>query len=195
MLQIQDKLISLDVIEKKFKCNLEKCKGACCLHGDSGAPLEEEEKKILNKVFPKIKPYLSSENLKVLKKEGLFYKDKDGDWVTTLYNGKQCAFSIIDNDIYFCAIEKAYLDNKINFRKPISCHLYPIRIKKYDTFEAINYDDWEICKPAKYEGINANLYLFQFLKEALIRKYGEGWFNELEIIFEEYISQKNRSKI
>ncbi|MFC2136876.1 DUF3109 family protein [Bacteroidota bacterium] len=189
MLQIQDKLISLDIIEKKFKCNLEKCKGACCLHGDSGAPLEEVEKKILNKIFPKIKSYLSKENLKTLKKEGLYYKDKEGDWVTTLHNGKQCAFSVIENDIYFCSIEKAFFDKKIDFRKPVSCHLYPVRIKKYDTFEAINYDDWVICDPAKTEGNNENIRLYEFIKEALVRKYGNSWYDEFHKASVEYLKQ------
>jgi len=193
MLQVQDKLISLDVIETAFKCDLNKCKGACCLHGDSGAPLEEEEKKILNKIFPKVKPYLSKEHLKTLTKEGLYYKDKEGDWVTTLYKGKQCAFSVIENDIYYCAIEKAFMDKKIDFRKPISCHLYPIRIKKYDGFEAVNFDDWKICKPALLNGKNNNLPLFRFLKESLIKKYGESWYKELEETVNEYKSQKTRS--
>ena len=125
MLQIGNTLISLDIIEQKFKCNLNICKGACCLHGDSGAPLEENEKEILRNVFSKIKSYLPKKNFHVLKKSGLYYKDKEGDWVTTLVDGKQCAYSFLENGIYLCAIEKAYLDKKIGFKKPLSCHLYP----------------------------------------------------------------------
>lgn len=186
MLQIKDTLISLDIFDQKFKCNLNKCKGACCLHGDSGAPLEEEEKKILKKIFKKIKPYLSENSLKSFKKEGLFYKDKEGDWVTTLVDGKQCAYSIEENGIYLCAIEKAYFDKKIEFQKPISCHLYPVRIKKYTEFTAINYDDWDICKSAKLQGSEEDVSLYQFLKEPLIRKFGKEWYKELDMAAQEY---------
>lgn len=190
MLQISDKLISLDVIEKKFKCDLSKCKGACCLYGDSGAPLEEQEKKDLKKYFSKISVYLPKEHIKTLKKEGLYYKDSDGDWVTTLYNGKQCAFSFIENGIYYCAIEKAFINKKIPIQKPISCHLYPVRINKYPTFKAVNFDHWEICKPALENGENENIYLFEFLKEPFEKEFGKEWYQELANAASKYLSQK-----
>lgn len=192
MLQIQDKLISLDVIEKKFKCDLNKCKGACCLHGDSGAPLEENEKEMLQKVFPEVASYLPKEQLKTLKKKGLFYKDQEGDWVTTLHNGAQCAYTVMENDVYFCSIEKAFFDGKIDFRKPISCHLYPIRTKKYSDFEAMNYDVWDICKPAVEKGKLENIAVFEYLKEPLIRKYGKDWYDEFSGAANEYLKTMKR---
>ena len=190
MLQIDNTIISLDIIEQKFKCNLEKCYGACCLHGDSGAPLEEEEKQILKKIFSKIKPYLPEKNLRILKKEGLFYKDQEGDWVTTLIEGKQCAFSLQVNNIYFCSIEKAYIERKIDFQKPLSCHLYPIRIKEYNDFVAVNYNEWEICQPARCQGNDENIRLFEFLKDSLERKFGKEWYKKLENNANEYFKRR-----
>ena len=192
MLQIDNTLISLDLIEQKFKCDLKKCKGACCLHGDSGAPLEEDEKKALKEIFPKIKSYLPKKNLHSLKKEGLYYKDKEGDWVTTLVDGKQCAYSFLENDIYYCAIEKAYINNKINFRKPLSCHLYPVRTKNYTDFTAINYEEWEICKPAIIQGKEEGLILFEFLKIPLIKKFGIKWYDELKNAAKDYLNSKKK---
>ena len=193
MLQIKDTIVSLDIIEQKFKCNLSKCRGACCLHGDSGAPLEKEEKEIIKKIYPKIRNYLPEKNRRILKTEGLYYKDKEGDWVTTLVDGKQCAYSFQKNGIYLCSFEKAYFEKKTTFRKPLSCHLYPIRLKKYTGFIAVNYDDWDICKPAKIQGEEENISLVEFLKDPLRRKFGEDWHNELSVAGKEYLLHKNKT--
>lgn len=186
MLQVDNTIVSFDIFEKKFVCDLEKCKGACCIHGDSGAPLEEDEKLILRKIYKKIKPYLREEGVKSVKDLGVFIKDADGDYVTPLVNGKECAYVIFENGIAKCAIEKAYLDGKIEFKKPISCHLYPIRITKYKKFDAVNYHEWDICRDALKNGKSLDVNIFTFLKESLIRKYGQDWYEQLKYAEKNY---------
>lgn len=185
MLQIDQTVISLDILEKKFVCNLEKCKGACCVLGDSGAPLKDEEINKLEEILPEIKPFMRDVGIKEVESVGCYTIDKDGDKVTPLVNGEECAFVFFENEIAKCAIEKAYLAKKIDFQKPVSCHLYPIRSTKYATFEALNYHQWEICKPAVKNGEQANTPLFAFLKQPLTREFGEDWFNQLEIAAKE----------
>lgn len=180
MIQIDDKLLSFDIFEKHFICDLPKCLGTCCVDGESGAPLEPDEIELLKKELPLIEPYLKPSGLKAIKKQGIVLEDSDGDKVTPLIDGKECAFSIEENGITFCAIEKAWLEGKVKFRKPISCHLYPIRAKKYSTFTALNYDQWTICQPARELGAKEGVPVFRFLKEAITRAYGEKFYNELE---------------
>lgn len=181
MIQIDDKLISMDVMEKRFVCDLAACKGACCVEGDMGAPLEDEETQKLVDVYDEVKPYLREEGIKAIEEQGLFIKDDyDDEWVTPLVDGKECAYTTFDPDgTAKCGIEAAYRDRKIDFYKPISCHLYPVRIKEYADFEALNYDEWSICKPACSCGSKLDIKVYQFVKAPLIRKYGEAWYNEL----------------
>ena len=180
MILIQDQVLSDDVKEQFFVCDLDACKGACCVEGDLGAPLEESELKELEASFEAVKPYLSEEGLKAIEKEGLYIKDFEGDYSTTTINGKECAFAIYDEKgILKCGIERAYLDGKTEFKKPISCHLYPIRVTKYDHYEALNYDRWSICSAACTLGERLGVPVYKFLKDALIRKYGEAWYKEL----------------
>ncbi|HBH47428.1 MAG TPA: DUF3109 domain-containing protein [Bacteroidales bacterium] len=181
MVQIRETLISMDVIEKKFCCDLSKCKGVCCIEGDSGAPLADNETDILEEEIDHIKPYMRPEGIDAVEQMGEWVIDIENDKVTPLINQKECAYVIFEDGIAKCAIEKAYFDNKTRFRKPVSCHLYPVRTKKYRDFEAVNYDVWSICKPALKHGEAEGLYVYQFLQESLIRKYGEAWYNELEI--------------
>ncbi|HZJ73183.1 MAG TPA: DUF3109 family protein [Perlabentimonas sp.] len=183
MIQIDDKLISFDVFEKHFCCDLPKCMGICCIHGQSGAPVEIDEIKIIEKELPKIKPYLKPDGLKAINEQGVAIMDYDGDMVTSLINNEECAFSFEENGITYCAIEKAWRDGKIKFRKPISCHLYPIRAKVYPTFTALNYDQWPICQPAKELGEELKTPVFRFAKEAIIRAYGEEFYNEMELVY------------
>jgi len=192
MLQIDDKIISFDVIEKKFVCDITKCKGLCCIEGDSGAPLEDNEIDILIEAYPKVKPYLREISLKTIEEKGIYEIDFEGDKVTTLVDNKECVFIIFDNNIAICAIEKAYFDKKIKFRKPISCHLYPIRVAKYKEFDAVNYDKNEICKSALENGKNLNVRLYDFLAEPLTRAYGETWYNDLKIASDDYLKSKNK---
>ncbi len=193
MIQIDDTIISLDVFKEKFLCNLDACKGECCIEGDAGAPLEEEEVEQLKKVLPVIWEDLSSEAQAVIEKQGVCYKDVDGDLVTSIVNGKDCVFTCYDeNGCCYCAIEKAYREGKVDFYKPVSCHLYPIRVQKYPEFKAVNYHRWSVCKAAVLLGEKEDMPIYKFLKEPLIRKFGEDWYMELEIAAEE---MKNRGII
>jgi hypothetical protein len=185
MLEIDGKILSLEILKQPFACNVKVCKGACCVHGDSGAPLTEEEKILLQEDYQQIKPFLNKEGTGAIEKNGLFYLDEDKDWVTTLVNGKQCAYSIQENGITVCAIEKAYFQRKTTFRKPVSCHLYPVRTKQYKDFEAINYDEWDICKPALKHGKEKGIMVYCFVKEALERKFGQDWVEKLNIAAKE----------
>ena len=173
-------MVSDDIKDVEFVCNLEKCKGACCVEGDLGAPLEEDELDVMKEIQEKVAPYLSKEGQRELKKQGPYILDEDGDYSTPTIGGKECAYAIYDEKrILKCGIEQAYLDGKISFQKPISCHLYPIRIIKKKTLEAVNYHKWNICSPACSYGKELQVPLYKFLKTPLIRKYGEEWYNEL----------------
>jgi len=163
-----------------FVCDLEKCQGICCEEGDLGAPLEEYELLILEEIFEKVKPYMSEIGRKTAEKEGLYILDSDGDYSTTTVGGRECVFAKKDEKGYWkCSIEHAYREGKVDFHKPISCHLYPIRISKYAEYDAINYHHWHICSPACTLGEKLGVPVYEFLKEPLIRKYGEAWYNEL----------------
>lgn len=179
MIQVQDKIISIDIFQKHFVCDLNACKGACCVEGDSGAPLLEEEKSILEDSYEKIKPYMRKKGVNEIDKNGVALYDDDGDLTTPLVNNRECAFAVFEKGITKCSIEKAYLDGKIDFKKPISCHLFPIRIKSYSDFDAVNYEKIAVCKSACKHGQKLEIPIYLFLKEALIRKYGEDWYKEL----------------
>ena len=180
VLQIGNAIVSLDVIEKKFICDFAKCKGACCIEGDSGAPLDEDEKVILEEIYPDIKEYLNEKGIAEIEKQGTSVIDSDGDLVTPIINDKECVYTVFENGLALCGIEKAFLYGKIKYRKPISCSLYPIRIQKYEEFDAVNYNKWNICAPARDLGYKMGTPVYKFLKEPLIRKYGEDWYKELE---------------
>lgn len=180
MLKVGEVLVSDDIKEKEFVCNLEKCKGACCVEGELGAPLEEDELPIMKEIQEEIKPYLSRDGLKAIKRQGAYVLDEDGDYSTPTIGGRECAYAIYDEQgILKCGIEQAYLDGRTKFRKPISCHLYPIRITKKKDFEAVNYHKWSICSAACALGKSLGIPLYKFLKEPLIRKYGKAWYKEL----------------
>ena len=187
MIQIDDKLISEDLFSEEFVCNLAKCKGICCVEGDAGAPLNEDETKILDEIYPKIKPYLRPEGIQAIEEQGTYTLDFEGDLVTPLVNNAECAYVIFDEKGYTkCAIEKAYEDGIIDWQKPISCHLYPIRITEYSNFSAINYHEWDICSDACTLGKELGVKVYQFLKKPLIRKYGEEFYQTLSEAAEEW---------
>ena len=191
MIEIDDKIISDDVLEKKFVCDLTKCKGACCIEGDAGAPLEADEVKILEDIYPTVKSEMREEGILAVEKHGVFYKDEFGEPVTTLVNNKECAFVVFDkNNIAKCAIEIAHQKNKINFIKPVSCHLFPIRVKNYESFQGINIHDWHVCKPACECCQKLKVPVFKFLKSAIIRKWGLEFYNQLNQAFEQFFSKK-----
>jgi hypothetical protein len=180
MLEIGKTLISLDLITSNFTCNLPACKGACCVTGDSGAPLEEKEAEKLKEIYPALRPFLSDESVRTIEELGTSVIDIEGDTVTPLNNGRECAYTWFENGIARCAIEKAFMAEAIDFRKPVSCHLYPVRIKKYLRFDAANYDRWVICLPAIKQGDELQMPVYLFVKNALIRHYGEEWFKMLD---------------
>ncbi|HAP01051.1 MAG TPA: DUF3109 domain-containing protein [Bacteroidetes bacterium] len=181
MILIDNTIVSDDLIEKEFVCNLQKCKGECCVAGESGAPLNPNETQILEEIFSKVKPYMEQDGISVIEKLGKWLVDSDGDFVTPLINGKgRCAYVYFENEVAKCAIEKAYKEGKTDFQKPISCHLYPVRIKSYKNYDAVNYERWKICSPACSHGKQLGVPVYQFVKNALIRKYGQDWFTQLE---------------
>jgi hypothetical protein len=187
MIQIDDKLISEDLFSEEFVCNLAKCKGICCVDGDAGAPLDKDETKILDEIYPKIKSYLRPEGIQAIEEQGTYTLDFEGDLVTPLVNNAECAYVIFDEKGYTkCAIEKAYEDGVIDWQKPISCHLYPIRITEYSNFSAINYHEWDICSDACTLGKELGVKVYQFLKKPLIRKYGEEFYQTLSEAAEEW---------
>lgn len=181
MIQIDDKIISLELFQKKFICNIAKCNGICCVEGDSGAPLEKEEAEIIADIYPKIKHLLSENSIKVIEEEGTSIVDFEDDLVTPIVHGKECVYTYFDEkDSCHCAIEIAWKEGLVDFRKPISCHLYPIRTKKLSVGEALNYDVWPICSDAIELGERKGVPVYRFLKEPLIRKYGEAFYEEME---------------
>ena len=195
MIQIDDKLISEDLFSEEFVCNLAKCKGICCVEGDAGAPLDEDETHILDEIYPKIKPYLRPEGIQVIEEQGTYTLDFEGDLVTPLVNNAECAYVIFDEKGYTkCAIEKAYEDGVIDWQKPISCHLYPIRITEYSNFSAINYHEWDICSDACTLGKELGVKVYQFLKKPLIRKYGEEFYQTLSEAAEEWEKEFGKKK-
>ncbi|MGB0805726.1 MAG: DUF3109 family protein [Salibacteraceae bacterium] len=181
MIEVGKTIVSRDVFKKEFVCNLSACKGECCIAGDAGAPLLDEEKEILDAIYPKVKPYMRAEGIEAVEQQGVsVYDKKDNEYETALVNNAECAFVIYGDDgTALCAIEKAYNEGDVEWQKPISCHLYPIRIKKYRDFDAINYDKWEICSDACTLGEELNVPVYRFLKDPLIRHYGEEWYADL----------------
>ena len=181
MIEIDNTLITDDLREAYFTCDLQKCKGACCVEGDLGAPLEDDELSILEDIYPKVAPYLSEKGRAAIEQQGTYIKDFEDDFSTPTIDGKECAYAIYDkNQILKCGIESAYNDGEINFQKPISCHLYPVRITSYEQYDAVNYDRWHICNPACSLGQALKIPLYKFLKTPLIRKYGKKWYGKLE---------------
>lgn len=186
MFQIDKALVSEDIITKDFVCNLNACKGACCVEGEAGAPLEKEEADWLEKNYDLITPFMNEKGKSAVKKQGKFITVGKGVYETPLVDGKECAYVIFGpNGSTQCSIENAYRAQKIDFKKPISCHLYPVRVKDYSEFKAVNYHQWNICSAACVLGESLKIPIYQFVKEALIRKFGEKWYAELEIAAQE----------
>ena len=181
MIEVGRAILSIDLLDKHFVCDLEKCKGICCVEGDSGAPLTQKETKILDKIYPTVKTYMTLEGIKAIEEQGCYITDFDGDLVTPLIDNMECAYVIRENGVAGCAIEKAYHNKKVKWRKPLSCHLYPIRIQEYENLDAVNYDKQDICNAACKLGDKLKVPVYKFLKEPLIRKYGKKWYEELEM--------------
>jgi len=185
MLQIENTLISLDIKEKEFVCNLSKCMGACCVEGDAGAPLDNDELEKLHDIYDEVEPYLSEEGKQAIQEQGKYVNEGFDEFSTPLIEGRECAYAIYDEkNMLKCGIEAAYLDKKIDYKKPISCHLYPIRTVQVQELTGLNYDKWSICADACTLGKELNVPVYKFLKEPLIRKFGEDWYKELTVAFD-----------
>ena len=194
MILIKNTLVSLDLIEKFFMCDLSVCKGQCCIDGDAGAPLSPEEKKLIDLNLDKIRPFLTPGGRKAIDEEGTAYYDPDGDLVTTLIEGRNCAFSTFDeNGTCLCALEKAYRDGFLPNLKPSSCFLYPVRLRNIGGMTALNLHKWKICACAEKYGHRKGVRAYKFLKEPLIREFGAEWYEELEKVAEEWLRQNQKS--
>lgn len=191
MLQIQDKLVSLDLAEQYFCCDIDKCKGQCCIEGDAGAPITQEEYEKLKEILPLIYDDLTPAARREIDERGVGYIDEEGDLVTTIVDGRDCVFTCYaPGGVCQCAIEKAYRNGVIkDFRKPASCYLYPVRLTEYPTFTAVNYHKWKICKCAEILGRKNGIKLYQFLKQPLIDQFGKEWYDELVEACEAYLEQ------
>ncbi|MBT3173704.1 MAG: DUF3109 family protein [Lentimicrobiaceae bacterium] len=185
MIIVDNILVSDEIKDVFFECSLTACKGECCVAGDAGAPLDEEEISTLEDDVDEIMPYMSEKGKQVIKENGVFEYDVDGTYVTPLVNDEECAFVYFKDDISFCSIEKAYNDGKIGFHKPISCHLYPVRLSKVGNSIAINYHRWDICSPAIIAGKKAGIPLYEYLKIPLIRRFGDDWYKNLKLRIDE----------
>jgi hypothetical protein len=179
MLRIDDTIFSFDILEKQFCCDLPVCLGNCCRYGDSGAPLSMDETQILNEILPVVKPFMRSAGIETIEKLGTSVSDFENERVTPLINGEECAYTIIENDIYYCAIERAWSSGKTTFRKPLSCHLFPAKFKQFSDFRAVNYQELKICQAAREKGERETIYVYEFLKEPLTRALGPKMYEEL----------------
>jgi hypothetical protein len=197
VIAIDNVLVSDQVVEAQFVCDLMKCKGGCCEDGDAGAPLEKQELEIINNIFEVVKPYLTKEGIHWIEKHGRYVYDREFGWVTPTIEGKMCVYGFRDqNGIIKCGIEQAYRDGKTDFKKPISCHLYPITIQqgKKGEYDRVNYEPREtLCKPACAFGKKLKVTVFEFLKEPLVRKYGEDFYHALEKIKQDHCAPNQTS--
>lgn len=190
IIQVGDVLVSSDIITEKFCCDLEACKGRCCIEGDAGAPVTRAERRTLGRIYPQVKPLLSPKAQAVVEKQGVSYRDVEGEPVTSIVDGKDCVFTYYNKEhCCLCALEKLYREGKTSFCKPISCYLYPIRRSVIGGHDALNYHRWDICIDAVKKGHQLNLPVYQFLKNALIQIYGKEWFEELELVVSELKKQ------
>ncbi|MGN1375050.1 MAG: DUF3109 family protein [Prevotella sp.] len=181
ILQVGDVLLSPDIITECFCCDYEKCKGACCIEGDAGAPVTLDEISEIENALDKVWHYLSAGAQAVIDKQGVAYSDRDGELVTSIVGGRDCVFTCYDKGCCLCALEKAFAGGKTGFCKPISCALYPIREKRFSNgMTGLNYHRWEVCKDAVIKGRNLNIHVYEFLKEPLTRRFGCQWYEELQ---------------
>jgi hypothetical protein len=184
----------MDLFEKRFICDTRKCRGLCCYYGDSGAPLTEREEGILEEIWPVVRKYMRPDGIAAVERNGTSMTDSDGDLVTPMVGSAECAYAIIEDDIYMCAIERAWHNGDIKFRKPESCHLFPVRVKRYREFDAVNYEEWKICKAAIEKGVSEDVPVYRFLEEPLKRVFGTEWYSELSAAAREIEKRKKRGE-
>ena len=190
MIEIDDKIVSLDLLRECFLCDLQRCKGLCCVEGNAGAPLEAEEVAMLEAEYGHYRPYLTGEGIAAIEQQGFMVPDEEGDRTTPLVNGAQCAYAYTENGVTLCAVERAYREGRCGFRKPISCHLYPIRVVRFSNGTlGLNYHRWEVCRPAVACGRRAGIPVYKALREPIIRRFGEEFYKALEAT-EEYLREQ-----
>lgn len=190
MLIVGDCIITEDIADCRFCCDLEQCQGQCCVEGDDGAPVEEDEIAVMEEIYPQVKPYMTEEGRKAVEEQGVTTLDRAGEPCTPLVEGRECAYVAWRDGKALCAIEMAYREGKIEFAKPVSCHLYPIRVDNFGEFRALNYHRWDVCRCAVAKGKNEGVPLYRYLREPLIRKFGQEWYDELVLLCENYIERK-----
>jgi hypothetical protein len=185
MLELQGYLISEDIIEKNFVCNLDKCKGECCRAGDTGAPLDEDEIPVMAELIETVMPYLPKKSQTKIEKEGFWKRDDDYELVTNFHATGECVFVFYDEKkVLKCGFEQAYYDGKIKWKKPVSCHLYPIRVERLKNHTALNYHKWKICSDACKLGKELKVPIYQFVKDGIVRKFGQKFYDELDAVAE-----------
>lgn len=190
MFHIQDTIVSLEVIEKTFCCDLSVCKGRCCIEGDAGAPVTEEEEQQIKALLPSLLPLMRKEAREVVEQRGISYDDPTGERVLEIVDGRDCIFSRTDRQGWcYCLIEKLYSEGKAPLRKPVSCALYPIRLTQYPSFTAVEYHHWDICHCARQLGKKQHLPVYRFLREPLIQRFGKEWYDELCLVADEWQKQ------
>ncbi|MEZ3442376.1 DUF3109 family protein [uncultured Alistipes sp.] len=181
MIEIDDKIVSADLLRECFACDLTQCKGICCVEGNAGAPLEMDEVDVLEEEWENYRPYMTPEGIEAVERQGFMVVDPDGDYTTPLVDDAECAFSCEENGITYCAIERAWKEGKTSFRKPISCHLYPIRLASFSNGSiGLNYHRWEVCRPACECGKRLGIPVYRALKEPIVRRFGEDFYHQLE---------------
>lgn len=181
MLEIDNKIISLDILNECFSCDLSRCKGICCVEGNSGAPLEDDEVDILEEEYEAYKPYMKPEGVEAIEQQGFMVVDTDGDYTTPLIGDAECAYSFEEDGVTFCAIERAYREGKTAFIKPVSCHLYPVRVARFSNGSyGLNYHRWDVCRSVRECGRRDGTPVYRALKEPLIRRFGEDFYAALE---------------
>ena len=198
MILIRDTIVSLEVLEKEFCCDIDHCKGCCCIEGDAGAPVTDEEEEFLNAMLPELLPQMTKEARAVVEKQGIAYNDPSGERVLSIVNDKDCIFARTDHNGWcYCLIERAFnqmsdvSNQQSGFKKPISCHLYPIRLTKVGERVGVEYHRWDICHSSRQLGHKLHLPLYKFLKEPLIRRFGKEWYDELCLTADEWEKAKN----
>lgn len=190
MLQIQNALVSLDLAEEFFVCDLAKCLGQCCIEGDAGAPITEDEKKKLEEVLPVVWDDLLPAAREVIERQGVAYTDEEGDLVTSIVDGRDCVFTTYaPGGMCLCAVEKAFREGKCDWRKPMSCYLYPLRLTEYPDFTAVNYHRWKICKCARTLGRKEGVRLYEFMRGPITERFGAEWYDELKQACEAYLEE------
>ena len=182
MFELGKTVVSEEILQEDFVCNLSACKGACCVDGSSGAPVSESEREVLNAIYSRVKPFLSQAGREAIEAQGTYVLGEDGEWETPLINGRECAYTVFDGETALCGIEAAHRAGAVDWKKPISCHLYPVRIREYTQLTAVNYHKWHICDPACELGTQLKVPVYRFVREALIRKFGADWYAELEAV-------------